>query len=331
MGIDIPAQLRALHKQMLGLKDTGVIPPPPAEAGQTFGDATFGARVLSWKMPAQACAGRTYACEIYLENRGTRMWPAQHPVGKTVDLAVQIDGKTVQMLTVPHDVMPDQRVLFSFRLQYPNKAETEHWDVNFSLVEQKVAWFEDRGAAPFQIRIQAEESRRGPIEEAMEISRSSNWSLWLPTQVITRSRTVAAFPGFVQSAQGCRFKDPEGNEFIDFVMASGSAILGYAHPAIREAIAEQLGSAAITTLPNVLEMQVTRLLCETIPSAEMVLFGKHGSDACTAAVRIARLYTGRTKILCSGYHGWHDWFAEALEPRLRFSDPSVNSRFTDSI
>ena len=52
------------------------------------------------------------------------------------------------------------------------------------------------------------------------------------------------------------------------------------------------------------------------PGGEMVVFGKHGSDVCTAAVRAARLHTGGRKILYSGYHGWHDWFVAEGKPEL---------------
>jgi glutamate-1-semialdehyde aminotransferase len=78
-----------------------------------------------------------------------------------------------------------------------------------------------------------------------------------------------------------------------------------------------------------LEITVTQMLCAMIPCAEMVLFGKHGSDMCTAAIRTARLHTGRRIVLYSGYHGWHDWFAETLQPQLK--DPTAAStlfRFT---
>ena len=133
---------------------------------------------------------------------------------------------------------------------------------------------------------------------------------------------------FIKHAQGCRVCDLEGNEWIDYVMAGGSAILGYAHPEIQDAISQQLNSSAVVTLPHVLEIKVTQMLCEMIPCAEMVLFGKHGSDACTAAIRIARLHTGRPKVLFSGYHGWHDWYAETLQPKLKISsEPSNLFRF----
>src|SRR5205823_14586348 len=83
-----------------------------------------------------------------------------------------------------------------------------------------------------------------------------------------------------------------------------------------------LSSGAILTLPHHLEMEVTDALCRTIPCAEMVQFGKNGSDVCTAAVRLARIHTGRTKILVCGYHGWQDWFAE----RDSFTNTGVPAR-----
>jgi glutamate-1-semialdehyde aminotransferase len=69
-------------------------------------------------------------------------------------------------------------------------------------------------------------------------------------------------------------------------------------------------------LPSVLEVEVAQLLGEMIPCAEMTLFGKNGSDVCTAAVRMARVYTGRPKVLFSGYSGWQDPFARAFESGL---------------
>jgi glutamate-1-semialdehyde aminotransferase len=124
---------------------------------------------------------------------------------------------------------------------------------------------------------------------------------------------------FIETSLGCRVRDAEGNEWIDYVMAGGAALLGYANPDIQAAIAAQLASSAVLTLPHTLEIKLTQMLCDMIPCAEMVLFGKHGSDVCTIAVRTARLYTGRRKILFSGYHGWHEWYAETLQPKLKVS------------
>jgi glutamate-1-semialdehyde aminotransferase len=87
-------------------------------------------------------------------------------------------------------------------------------------------------------------------------------------------------------------------------------MLGYADARITAAITESLRETAITTLPSAREVQLTEALCACFPGAEMAIFGKNGSDVCTAAVRLARAFTGRTVILHSGYHGWQDWSAE---------------------
>ena len=91
-------------------------------------------------------------------------------------------------------------------------------------------------------------------------------------------------------------------------MALGAVIIGYADGRVAEAIATQAHQGTIFTLPHPLEVELTQMLVELIPCAEMVRFGKNGSDATSAAVRVARAFTGRDRIACCGYHGWQDWF-----------------------
>jgi len=270
------------------------------------------------------------SCQIYLqvENRGSRHWHASHPEGKCVDLVVYTGDSLDRTVRIPHDVAPGESVILTFQCTFPNTADNGKWRMTFSFVEQNVAWFDQNGVIPLVVDIRAEEPEKGPIAEAVAISRRSNWGFWQPSQGITRSRTGRRYPMLIEHAQGCRVRDLEGNEWIDYVMAGGSAILGYAHPEIQDAISQELNSSAVVTLPHVLEIKVTQILCDIIPCAEMVLFGKHGSDVCTTAIRIARLHTGRPKVLFSGYHGWHDWFAETFQPKLKISsEPSNLFRF----
>lgn len=123
-----------------------------------------------------------------------------------------------------------------------------------------------------------------------------------------------AFPRFAVSAHGYELVDPDGRSFIDWVGGGGPVILGYNHPSVDEAIRAQLTAAAGTTLSlmHPVEVEVASLLTEMVPCAEMVAFGKNGSDAVTAAVRIARASTGRDVILHYGGHGFHDWFVSSL-------------------
>jgi glutamate-1-semialdehyde 2,1-aminomutase len=269
-------------------------------------------------------------CQVYLrvENRGSRHWQASHPEGRWVELVVYIGTDLHRTTRLPRDVAPGEAVLLTIPVAFPPDAENGKWTVTISFVEQNVAWFHESGMDPLMVDVRAEEPEHGALAAACAIARRSNWGMWQPSEGITRSRMGCRYPMFIEHAEGCRVRDPEGNEWIDYVMAGGAAVLGYAYPEVQAAIARQLTSSAVVTLSHMLEVKVTAMLCDMIPCAEMVLFGKHGSDMCTAAIRTARLHTGRRKVLYSGYHGWHDWYAETLQPRLKDpSEPSSLFRF----
>ena len=115
-------------------------------------------------------------------------------------------------------------------------------------------------------------------------------------------------PLFIASGQGCRISDADGNLFIDYVQGLLSNILGYGDPDVDGAVRAQLENGISFSLPSLLEAELAERLVRDIPCAEMVRFGKNGSDATTAAIRLARAYTGREKVAVCGYHGWHDWY-----------------------
>ena len=115
-------------------------------------------------------------------------------------------------------------------------------------------------------------------------------------------------PVFLKSAKGSHVWDVDGNEYIDYAMALGPIILGHNYAAVTDAVTRQLMEGTAFSLPHPLELELAELLVDTIPCAEMVRFGKNGSDVTTGAVRAARAYTGRDIVACCGYHGWHDWF-----------------------
>jgi glutamate-1-semialdehyde aminotransferase len=118
-----------------------------------------------------------------------------------------------------------------------------------------------------------------------------------------------AYPVFLEEGTGCRVRDIDGNEYIDYILGLGAITLGYNYAAVTEAVTEQLGRGTIFSLPSPLEVEVAERLVELVPCAEMARFFKTGSEANAAAVRIARAATGREKIIYCGYHGWHDWYA----------------------
>lgn len=114
-------------------------------------------------------------------------------------------------------------------------------------------------------------------------------------------------PVFLQSGDGCRVTDVDGNEYIDYCMGIGPISLGYAYPAVDEAIRKQMADGISFSLVHPVEVEVAELLTDVIPCAEMVKFGKNGCDVTSAAVRLARAATGRDHVITCGYHGWHDW------------------------
>lgn len=117
-----------------------------------------------------------------------------------------------------------------------------------------------------------------------------------------------ASPLFLERGQGARVWDLDGHEYLDFSMALCAVSLGYADPDVNAAVACQLERGILFSLPHPLEAEVAELLCRVIPCAEMVRFGKNGSDATSGAVRLARAFTGRDLIAACGYHGWQDWY-----------------------
>ena len=115
-------------------------------------------------------------------------------------------------------------------------------------------------------------------------------------------------PIFLQRGKGCRVWDVDGNEYIDYVQGLLPNILGYAHDEVNAAASAQLAEGHSFSLPHPLEVQLAERLTRLIPCAEMVRFGKNGSDVTSGAVRAARAFTGRDRIACCGYHGWQDWY-----------------------
>jgi glutamate-1-semialdehyde aminotransferase len=136
---------------------------------------------------------------------------------------------------------------------------------------------------------------------------------------------VDQFPTYIERGQGARVWDVDGNEYIDFVMACGPATLGYCHPQVDAAIAEQLSKGVIFSRLTALEVEVAELITQLVPCAEMVRFFKGGAEANSAAVRIARSVTGREVVVSCGYRGWHDQWAVTHAPR---GIPAALAQFT---
>ncbi|MCX8116431.1 MAG: SDR family oxidoreductase [Desulfobacterota bacterium] len=129
-----------------------------------------------------------------------------------------------------------------------------------------------------------------------------------PTQYV---RGVA--PKYLIRGRGCHVWDVDGNEYIDLNMGIGPISLGYAYEAVDRSIQKQLEDGITFSLMHPLEVEVAEQIRSLIPNAESVRFGKTGAEVTSAAIRLARAYTGRDKVLCCGYHGWHDWYISVTD------------------
>ena len=119
------------------------------------------------------------------------------------------------------------------------------------------------------------------------------------------------YPIFLESGKGCHLTDVDGNEFIDFLCGYGPVILGYREAEVDEAVYSQIKDKGFCfTLTQKYQNLLAKKLKEQVPCSEMSIFLKTGSDATSAAIRIARAHTGKLKVMRCGYHGWHDWCVE---------------------
>ena len=139
-------------------------------------------------------------------------------------------------------------------------------------------------------------------------------SIPIGSQTFSKSKTqypVGASPLFIDHAKGPYTWDIDGNRYLDLVNSLAAITIGHNSKAVNNAVRKQLKKGILFSLPGVLETEVAELIISTVPSAEMVRFAKNGSDATSAAIRLARAYTDRSDIAFCGYHGWQDWYIGA--------------------
>jgi glutamate-1-semialdehyde 2,1-aminomutase len=130
-------------------------------------------------------------------------------------------------------------------------------------------------------------------------------------------------PFLVARGEGCRVWDVDGNEYIDFSQASGAMIHGYNHPALRQAVLDAVDVGAYCNYESEMHGQLARMLCEIVPSAERVRLSNTGTEATMGAIRLARAYTGKNKILKfeGHFHGMHDYLFFNWQTPLTEPDP----------
>ena len=134
---------------------------------------------------------------------------------------------------------------------------------------------------------------------------------WIPGGVnspVRSGRAVAMTPIFVKEAKGCNIVDEDGNSYIDYVCSWGPLIAGHAHPKVVEAIKKAADNGTSYGIPTKVENEMARKVVEMVPSIEMVRMVNSGTEATMSAIRLARGYTGRKKIIKFNgcYHGHWD-------------------------
>jgi len=152
------------------------------------------------------------------------------------------------------------------------------------------------------------------IDKSLEMYEKAKKIMPPVTQTMAKGPgqySLGACPVYLSRGKGSRVWDVDGNEYLDWNAAIGPLSLGYGYEAVDNAIREQLEKGITFSLMHELEYEVAEMIHEIIPNAEAIRISKSGADVCSAAIRIARAFTGREKVLCCGYHGWHDWYIAA--------------------
>jgi glutamate-1-semialdehyde 2,1-aminomutase len=147
----------------------------------------------------------------------------------------------------------------------------------------------------------------------------------LPGGVLGTARYADEAAFVVKSGKGARIHDMSGRAYVDYVLASGPLILGHAHPAVVAAVREQLEGGTTYFMVNEPIIQLAEEICRAMPCAEQVRFTSTGSEATFFALRVARTYRKRDKVLKfeGGYHGAHDYAMMSSSPRSPKAFPAA--------
>ena len=302
-----------------------------------------GVRYVDHSIPNRLRSGVTSGYHVTLENSGASTWYAHASDGRSVDIVIGIDGVTYAVLPLPRpEVAPGEPATVHFALMPPPHEGRHRIDID--VVQRPGVRFSLEGSPALVIDVEVEAAPPSTSSQPSALALAHNLWYYQPTAGIEHGHDGRAFPLFVTRAKGSRVWDPDGRAYIDYTMSWGATILGHADDRVQAAIRDKLDSGALPPFPDPLEMEVSRLLAEDFPSAEMVVFGKNGSDVCTVAARLARLVTGKRVILSCGFHGWQDFAldmfsfadsgipkaADAVLHKFRFNDRADFFRLFDA-
>jgi glutamate-1-semialdehyde 2,1-aminomutase len=267
-------------------------------------------RITSHNLPDQLAAESRWFIWICLENLDGSTWPETEG-SVCYEIHVLLNGSHHLSLGLPRSTFDTyEKKYFYFCFIVPSSPST--YDIKLKLFADYMTGEEKLEVDQCQknFRVYPKENSLTNTHLATALNRNS-W-FYLPSQGLTRGRASNSYPIFIKKAKGSRFRDSSGNWYVDYVMGWGSSLLGHAHPAVCKAVSKTIKNGSMLSLPHQMEMEVTMMLCDIFNSAEAVLFGKNGSDVTTAAIRLARIFTGRNHILFCGYHGWQDAFTETV-------------------
>lgn len=132
---------------------------------------------------------------------------------------------------------------------------------------------------------------------------------FMPGGVNSPVRAFEPYPFFVERGRGCFIYDIDGNSYIDYCLAYGPLILGHAHPSVVAAVYKQAEKGTTYGTPTEKELKLAKFVVDKVPCAEMVRFVNSGTEATMSAIRLARAFTGKEKIVKfeGAYHGAHDY------------------------
>ncbi|HEY7521335.1 MAG TPA: aminotransferase class III-fold pyridoxal phosphate-dependent enzyme [Methylomirabilota bacterium] len=138
----------------------------------------------------------------------------------------------------------------------------------------------------------------------------------IPGGITHDIRHLVPFPVYIERARGTRKWDVDGHEYVDYWMGHGALFLGHCHPAVVSAVQEQVARGTHLGASHELEVRWAELVNRLVPCAELTRFTMSGTEATHLAMRVARAYTGRSRILkfAGHFHGWHDGAAVGVNP-----------------
>ncbi len=154
----------------------------------------------------------------------------------------------------------------------------------------------------------------------------------LPLGVASNFRIYDPYPIFVAEGQGASIRDLDGNEYTDFNLCFGALMAGHCHPSVVKAVEERLHTGTMFGMPHALEYELAEEICQRFP-VEQVRFGNSGTEVTMHAIRLARGYTGRDRIIKfeGGYHGVHDSVMVSVKPKAdKWGDPKAPNRVPSS-